>query len=74
MLTQLVNKAVKGDIKAISTLFSHMLIVDAKEEDKIKVLAALNQDDKEIIALALKQLSDFDGIEAENMEEKKENA
>lgn len=49
MLTQLVNKGVKGDIKAISTLLPHMLIADAKEEDKEKIIAALNQDDKEII-------------------------
>ena len=61
MLTQLVNKAVKGDTKAITALLPHMLISDAKEEDQNKILSALNQDDKEIISNYLKNLSDFDG-------------
>lgn len=63
MLIQLVNKGIKGDIKAINTLLPHMLIADAKEEDKVKILAALNQDDKEIITNYLRNLSNFDGIE-----------
>jgi len=67
MLTQLVNKGVKGDIKAISTLLPYMLIADVKEEDKSKILAALNKDDEEIISSFIKQLSDFDGaVELKN--------
>lgn len=63
MLIQLVNKGIKGDIKAINTLLPHMLVSDAKEEDKAKILSALNQDDKEIITNYLKGLSNFDGAE-----------
>ena len=59
MLTQLVNKGVKGDIKAISTLLPHMLMADIKEEDREKVLASLNQDDRAIIQT---YLSNFDGV------------
>ena len=33
MLLQLVNKGVKGDIKAITALLPHMLFADAKEEE-----------------------------------------
>ncbi len=60
MLTQLVNKGVKGDIKAIATLLPHMLVADMKEEDREKILALLNQDDKEIIQT---YLSNFDGAQ-----------
>ena len=63
MLTQLVNKGIKGDIKAINTLLPHMLIADAKEEDKAKILSAVSNDDKKIITNYLKNLSDFDGVE-----------
>jgi len=62
MIMQLVNKAVKGDTKAISTILPHMLIADAKEEEKDKILAALNQDEKDIIANYFKQVADFNGI------------
>lgn len=65
MLTQLVNKGVKGDVKAISTLLPHMLIADMKEEDREKVIASLNQDDKAIIAM---YLSNFDGAKEANDE------
>ena len=64
MLTQLVNKGVKGDIKAIKTLLPHMLMSDLKEEDREKVLASLNQDDRALIQMYLSQ---FDGAkEAQN--------
>ena len=53
MLTQLINKGVKGDTKAIATLFPHMLMTDIKEEEKQKVLESLSRDDKEIIELYL---------------------
>ena len=61
MLMQLVNKAVKGDTKAISALLPHMLMADAKEEDKNKIMASMSQDDREIITNYLKNISDFDG-------------
>lgn len=66
MLTQLINKGVKDDTKAISTLFPHMLIADVKDEDREKVIASLNKDDKEIISNYLKSVSDFDGGNLEN--------
>lgn len=59
MLTQLVNKGVKGDVKAISTLLPHMLMADIKEEDREKLLASLNQDDSEILQIYISQ---FDGV------------
>lgn len=59
MLTQLVNKGVKGDVKAISTLLPHMLMADIKEEDREKLLASLNQDDREILQIYISQ---FDGV------------
>jgi len=63
MIMQLVNKAVKGDAKAIHSLLPHMLMADAKEEDKNKILASISQDDREIITNYLKNVSDFDGTE-----------
>ena len=53
MLTQLTNKGVKGDTKAIATLFPYMLTTDIKEEEKAKVLESLSHDDREIIELYL---------------------
>ena len=49
MLTQLVNKGVKGDIKAIAALLPHLLIADLKEEERHQVRELLNQDDQSII-------------------------
>lgn len=66
MIMQLVNKAVKGDVKAIHSLLPHMLMADAKEEDKNKILASISQDDREIITNYLKNVSDFDGIDEVN--------
>jgi hypothetical protein len=60
MLTQLVNKGVKGDIKAITTLLPHMLMADIKEEDREKVLSSLNQDDKTIIQMYLSAMNSED--------------
>ena len=51
MLMQLTNKAIKGDVRAISVLFPHILTADLKMEEKEKVLEAMNQDDKEIMQL-----------------------
>ncbi len=61
VLIQLVNKAVKGDLKATNALLPHMLMADAKEEDKEKIISALNKDDEKIITNYLKTLSDFNG-------------
>lgn len=63
MIMQLVNKAVKGDVKAINSLLPHMLMADAREADKNKILASISQDDREIITNYLKNMSDFDGTE-----------
>ena len=56
MLTQLINKGVKGEVKAITTLLPHMLMADAKEEDKNKILSAMHQDDREIISNYMKNV------------------
>jgi hypothetical protein len=60
ILTQLVNKSVKGDIKAIAALLPHILITDSKEEDRNKIFAAMNMDDRAIINAVL---SNYDGLE-----------
>lgn len=69
MIMQLVNKAVKGDVKAINSLLPHMLMADAKEEDKNKILASISQDDREIITNYLRNVSDFDGTEEINQDD-----
>lgn len=69
LLIQLVNKAVKGDLKALNALLPHMLVVDAKEEDKEKIISSLNKDDEEIITNYLKTLSDFNREKGENINE-----
>ena len=66
MIMQLVNKAVKGDVKAINSLLPHMLMADAKEEDKNRILASISQDDREIITNYLKNMSDFEGTDEAN--------
>lgn len=53
MLMQLVNKGVKGDVKAISVLFPHILNADIKAEEREKILDSLNKDDEAIIKLYL---------------------
>ena len=69
MIMQLVNKAVKGDVKAINSLLPHMLMADAKEEDKNKILASISQDDREIITNYLKNMSDFEGTDEVNKDD-----
>ncbi|MCD4784870.1 MAG: DUF5681 domain-containing protein [Candidatus Eremiobacteraeota bacterium] len=49
MLIQLVNKGVKGNIRAIQTLFPHLIFADMKEEEMRKILTTLNRDDRAII-------------------------
>ena len=60
MLTQLINQGVKGDVKAISVLFPHMLMADIKDEEKDQVIAALSRDDKAIIE---SYISNYHGAE-----------
>lgn len=69
VLIQLVNKAVKGDLKATNALLPHMLMADVKEEDKEKIMSALNRDDEKIISNYLKTLSDFNEKKGENINE-----
>ena len=69
VLIQLVNKAIKGDLKATNALLPHMLIADAKEEDKEKIMSALNRDDEKIISNYLKRFADFNEIKGENNNE-----
>lgn len=49
MLTQGVNKAMKGDIRAISLFLPVMFETDANAEDKDNILKALKTDDKKIV-------------------------
>lgn len=69
VLIQLVNKAIKGDLKATNALLPHMLMADAKEEDKEKIMSVLNRDDEKIISNYLKTLSDFNEKKKENINE-----
>lgn len=54
ILLQAVNKAVKGDVRAIQTIFPHMLAADAKNEERENTSRALNSDDQAIIEMAIK--------------------
>ncbi len=49
ILLQAVNTAVKGNLKAIQTIFPHLLAGDARNEEHAKINAALKQDDAKII-------------------------
>lgn len=73
IILQLVNKGVKGELKAINTLLPHMLMSDAKDEDKAKILAAMGQDDEKIIQNYLSLIGNFDGAEKETGGEKNES-
>ena len=46
-----------------------MLMADAKEEDKEKIMSVLNRDDEKIISNYLKTLSDFNEKKKENINE-----
>lgn len=63
MLTQLINQGVKGDVKAISVLFPHMLMADIREEEKDQVIAALSRDDKAIIESYISNYHGAEGTE-----------
>ena len=51
MLMQLTNRAIKGDVRAISVLFPHIITADLKAEEKEKVLDVLAKDDKAIMQM-----------------------
>lgn len=73
IILQLVNKGVKGELKAINALLPHMLMSDAKDEDKAKILAAMGQDDEKIIQNYLSLIGNFDGVEKETGGENNES-
>lgn len=54
MLMQLVNSAVKGDIKAIAALFPYLMQLDMKEEKSLET-SKLSLKDEEILQQFLEQ-------------------
>ena len=58
MLTQLVNAAVKGEIKAIAELFPYLLQIDLKEEEKQQALKALSSSDQSIVENFIKKIKE----------------
>jgi len=66
MLTQLINKGIGGDIKAIQILFPYMLTIDMKEEEKEQVLKALSKNDQSIVDLFTKRIQEQTITEIEN--------
>lgn len=54
MLMQLVNSAVKGDIKAIAALFPYLMQLDMKEEQSLEA-SKLSLSDEEILKQFLEQ-------------------
>ena len=58
MLTQLVNAAVKGEIKAIAALFPYLLQIDLKEEEKQQALKALSSSDQSIVENFIKKIKE----------------
>lgn len=54
ILLQAVNPAVKGDLKAITTILPHMIEADARAETMEKTKDASSQTDKKIIEQFLK--------------------
>ena len=51
ILLQAVNSASKGDLKAIQTIFPHMLMADMKNEERESIIKQLSADDSAIIKL-----------------------
>jgi hypothetical protein len=49
ILTQTVNKGMKGDMKAVSTLMPYIEQIDLKNEEKDKIINILKTDDKNIL-------------------------
>ena len=58
MLTQLVNGAGKGEIKAIAALFPYLLQIDLKEEEKQQALKALSSNDQSIVENFIKKFNE----------------
>lgn len=58
IMLQMVNAAVKGDLKAAQTLLPHMTIIDSKNEERENTDETLTQNDNEVIACFLKACSD----------------
>ena len=58
ILQQMVNRAVKGELKAAQFLLPHMAIIDSKNEEKENSADNLSPNDQEIIANFLKAHSD----------------
>lgn len=58
MLMQLVNAAVKGEIKAIAALFPYLLQIDLKEEEKQQALKALSSNDQSIVENFIKKFNE----------------
>jgi len=56
ILLQTVNKAVKGDMKALQILLPQMIVADGKNEEHEKVITALSQDDQKLIEQYTKSL------------------
>lgn len=63
IMLQFANKAAKGDVRAITKILPHMLMADAKEEDKEKIFTALNPEFQKMLMSRMKELSDFDGVD-----------
>jgi len=63
IMLQFANKAAKGDVRAITKILPHMLMADAKEEDKDKIFTALNPEFQKMLIKRMKELSDFDGVD-----------
>jgi len=59
ILMQTVNSASKGDMKAIQTIFPHMLAVDTRNESLEAIKEHLSIDDKKIIEIFLEQNKDI---------------
>lgn len=51
ILLQAVNSASKGDMKAIQTIFPHMLVADMKNEEREKIAEQLSTDDQKILKI-----------------------
>lgn len=54
ILLQAVNSATKGDLKAISTIFPHMLASDARNEALGQITQDISKEDQEVLDLFIK--------------------
>lgn len=52
---QLVNNALKGNLKAVGMVLSQVTLLEMKEEERAKVISALSKDDEFIIENFLKR-------------------